>query len=131
MATEESLEKSRIIEQVKQLTYEEIEEHNCTSREQKQIKLLNSITDEVALRISEYMNGEQYNPWYNAGKCLVNPKTLEEHLNSVFNVEFRVEFFDGNLYYPAPPLPPRYYIRFKADVSKPKGWKAWFQRKNK
>lgn len=131
MATGESLEKSRIIEQVKQLTYEEIKEHSLTSYEQKQIKLLNRIADDVALRISEYMNGGEYRHSYYVGKCLVNPKTLEEHLNSVFNVEFRVEFFDGNLYYLAPPLPPRYYIRFKADVSKPKGWKAWFQRKNK
>ena len=130
MATEESLEKSRIIEQVKQLTYEEIKEHNCTSREQKQIKLLNRIADDVALRISEYMNGGEYRHSYYVGKCLVNPKTLEEHLNSVFNVKFRVKFESGD-YYPAPGFPPSYRICFEADVSKHKGWKAWFQRKNK
>ena len=128
METEESLEKSRIIEQVKQLTYEEIKEHNHTSYEQKQIKILNSIADDVALRISEYMNGKEYRPSYYVGKCLVNPKTLEEHLNSVFNVKFRVKFESANY---SRGFPPSYRIRFEADVSKPKGWKAWFQRKNK
>lgn len=130
------------IKQVKQLTYEKIIEHREKSYEQKDKKLLNSITNEVALRILEYMNGEQYKPWYNVGKCLVNPKTLEEHLNSVFNVEFKVEFSKGGTCYPGGFLPSRCYIRFKADVpanasgnqntpERVKGWKAWFQRKNK
>lgn len=130
------------IKQVKQLTYEKIIEHREKSYEKKEKKLLNSITNEVALRILEYMNGEQYKPWYNVGKCLVNPKTLEEHLNSVFNVEFKVEFSKGGTCYPGGFLPSRCYIRFKADVpanasgnqntpERVKGWKAWFQRKNK
>ena len=93
------------IEQVKQLTYEEIEEHACKSREQKHIKRLNNIADEVALRISKYMDGEYYHPYYEVDEFYFSEKILEEHLNSVFNSGFRVQS-----------LTKGYSIRLKADV---------------
>jgi hypothetical protein len=81
---------NRRIEFVKQLTYQEIENNRTRHKQKKIRKELDRIANRVALRISDYIQGEYYDSWYDPQDITLCPNELERYLNSTFKATFKV-----------------------------------------
>ena len=87
------LEQANRIQYIKQLSYAQINEERRKVQRQKIENALVELANRVALRISDYINGEPYNPNYDLGdaNAVFHIDAIQNYLNSVFNVKFVVQ----------------------------------------
>lgn len=86
------LEQANRIQYIKQLTYAQMKEERRKVERQKIDNALFELSNKVALRISDYLNGEPYNPNYDLKdtNAVFHIDAIQNYLNSVFNVKFVV-----------------------------------------
>lgn len=87
------LEQANRIQYIKQLTYAQMREERRKVERQKIDNELFELSNKVALRISDYINGEPYNSNYDLEdtNAIFHIDAIQNYLNSVFNVKFLVE----------------------------------------
>ena len=86
------IEQANRIQYIKQLSYAEIKEERRKVQRQKIDNELVELANRVALRISDYINGEPYNPNYDLSdaNAVFHVDVIQKYLNSVFDVKFVV-----------------------------------------
>lgn len=84
------IEKARI-QYIKQLTYAQMNEERHKAQRQKIDNALVELSNKVALRISDYINGEPYNSYYELEDAVFHIDAIQNYLNSVFNLKFVVK----------------------------------------
>ena len=85
------IEQANRIQYIKQLNYAQINEERRKVQRQKIDNELVELSNKIALRISDYINGEPYNPNYELEDAVFHIDAIQNYLNSVFNVKFVVK----------------------------------------
>lgn len=87
------IEQANRIQYIKQLNYAQINEERRKVQRQKIDNELIELSNKVALRISDYINGEPYNPNYDLSEAnaVFHVDAIQNYLNRVFNVKFVVQ----------------------------------------
>jgi hypothetical protein len=88
---EQALEQANRIKYIKQLNSAQIDEERHKVKSQKIDNALVELSNEVALRISDYINGEPYNHNYEFYNAYIHISAIQNYLNSVFKAKFIVQ----------------------------------------